>query len=370
MADTALKTRLSKQEEWSYISSNDPATMQQQSTEHILKMSLSSKRVSRFQLGETAKAWIALIPALIFLILFMIYPIINTFIISFIENFRFMKGSGGSFALTNFFSALNNARLPAAQKPFFSFGNYVRVLQDVEFRDSFVNTILIVLVTVPLTIVVALLIAVALNSIKKLQGFFQTVFFLPYVTNALALGMVFKTIFTDGDAGLFNAFLKLFGIPAQFWLSAYADKWHMFVVITIYAIWNGIAFKILVFMSGLASIDKQYYDAAKIDGASRATILGRVTVPLLSPQILYITITSFIGAFKSYTQIISLFGNGAYDFGGADAKQWETVVGYIYKVMQDDTKIGRAGAASFILLIVILLITLVQTIISKKRVHY
>ena len=368
MAETALKTKPSKQEEWSYISSNDPVLMSQQSTEHILKMSLSSKRASKFQLSETAKAWIALIPALIFLILFMIYPIINTFIISFIENFRFMKGSGGSFALSNYFAAISNKRL--AVKPEFSFGNYIRVLTDQEFMTSLGNTALIVIVTVPLTIIVALLIAVALNSIKKLQGFFQTVFFLPYVTNAIALGMVFKIIFTDGDAGLFNAFLKIFGVSAQAWLSDYADKWHMFVVITIYAIWNGIAFKILVFMSGLASIDKQYYDAAKIDGASRATILGRITVPLLSPQILYITITSFIGAFKSYTQIISLFGKGAYNFGGADGKQWETVVGYVYKVMQDDTKIGRAGAASFILLVIILIITLIQSLVSKKRVHY
>ena len=368
MAETALKTKPSKQEEWSYITANDPATMNRQSTEQILKMSLSSKRASKFQLSETAKAWIALIPALIFLILFMIYPIINTFIISFIENFRFMKGSGGSFALSNFFAALSNSRLQS--KPFFSFGNYSRVIVDEEFLTSLGNTALIVIVTVPLTIIVALLIAVALNSIKKLQGFFQTVFFLPYVTNAIALGMVFKIIFTDGDAGLFNALIHLFGINAQSWLSVSASRWNMFFVITVYAIWNGIAFKILVFMSGLASIDKQYYDAAKIDGASRATILMRVTVPLLSPQILYITITSFIGAFKSYTQIISLFGGGAYDFGGTDKKQWETVVGYVYKVMQDDTKIGRAGAASFILLVIILLITLIQSLVSKKRVHY
>ena len=190
MADTALKTKPSKQEEWSYITSNDPAVMRKQSTEQILKMSLSSKRASKFQLGPTAKAWIALIPALIFLILFMIYPIINTFIISFIENFRFMKGSGGSFALSNFFAAINTPRL--AVKPSFSFGNYIRVLQDEEFLTSLGNTALIVIVTVPLTIIVALLIAVALNSLKKLQGCFTTVFFFPYVTNAMESGTCLK----------------------------------------------------------------------------------------------------------------------------------------------------------------------------------
>ena len=344
--------------------------LEAESTAKILKMSLPTKKGHKFQLSESAKAWIALIPAMIFLLAFMLYPIVNTFVMSFIENFRFMRGSGGSFALTNFFAALNNPRLNAANKPKFSFGNYIYVLRDTEFLTSLGNTGLIVIITVPLTIVVALLIAVGINSIKKLQGFFQTVFFLPYVTNSIALGMVFKTIFTDGDAGLFNAFLKLFGIQGGAWLSVYASKWQMFVVIIIYSIWNGIAFKILVFQSGLASIDKQYYDAAKIDGASRATILRRITIPLLSPQILYITITSFIGAFKSYTAIISLFGAGAYNFGGATQKNWETVVGYVYSTMQDDTKVGRAAAASFVLLILILIITLIQNAVSKKRVHY
>ncbi|MCR5079480.1 MAG: sugar ABC transporter permease [Bacilli bacterium] len=354
MVDQASKQRL--------------AELNAESTRQILGMSLSSKRSSKHQLSETGKAWIALIPACIFLLAFMIYPILNTFIMSFIENFRFMKGAGGSFALSNFFAALSNSRL--STKPSFSFQNYIVVLQDADFLTSLGNTALIVIVTVPLTIVVALLIAVAMNSIKPLKGFFQTVFFLPYVTNAIALGMVFKIIFTDGDAGLFNAFLSLFGVSAQSWLSVYADKWQMFVVIIIYSIWNGIAFKILVFMSGLASIDNQYYDAAKIDGANKATILGRITVPLLSPQILYITITSFIGAFKSYTQIISLFGAGAYNFGGSTGKNWMTVVGYIYSTMQDDTMVGRAAAASFVLLVIILIITLLQTVASKRRVHY
>ncbi|MCQ2743011.1 MAG: sugar ABC transporter permease [Bacilli bacterium] len=328
---------------------------------------LGVKKASKIRIGEAGKAWIALIPALIFLLFFMIYPILNTFIMSFMENFTFVKGSGGSFAIANFIAALNN---PRVTNPSLGFGNYVRVLSDEQFLFSLRNTVLIVVVSVPLTIIVGLLIAVCLHSIKPLQGFFQTVFFLPYVTNAIALGMVFKIIFTDGDAGLFNAFLHLFGIEAQQWLSVGAPAWNNFFVIIIYSIWNGIAFKILVFMSGLSSIDKQYYDAAKIDGASRATIFRRITVPLLSPQILYITITSFIGAFKSYTQIISLFGGGAYDFGGTKKDNWITVVGYIYRIMQDSTKNGRAAAASFVLLIIILLITLVQMAVSKKKVVY
>jgi multiple sugar transport system permease protein len=339
--------------------------MNRASTNEILGMSLPVKKAKKFQIGEAGKAWIALIPSLIFLLMFMIYPIINTLLMSFIENFRFMKGSGGSFAINNYIVAKN-----AGRDVMWSFGNYSYVFADKEFQDALGNTAIIVVVSVPLTIIIGLLLAVCLNSIKPLQGFFQTVFFLPYVTNGIALGMVFKIIFTDGEGGMFNNFIGWFGIPAQSWLSVDADKWSMLLVIILYSIWNGIAFKILVFQSGLASIDRQYYDAAKIDGASRATIFRRITVPLLSPQILYITITSFIGAFKAYTQIISLFGAGAYNFGGTTGKNWETVVGYIYVVMQDSTKQGRAAAASFILLIIILFITLIQMWVSKKKVVY
>ena len=339
-----------------------------QHTEELLHKTLSVRKASRIQLPEWAKAWIALIPALFFLIIFMIYPIINTFIISFIVNFKFMAGSQSSFALTNYFAALNNGR--GGVMPFWGFDNYVTVLTSKEFLDSLANTAIIVVVSVPLTILIGLLIAVFLNSIKPLKAFFQTVFFLPYVTNTIALGMVFKIIFSSYPGGMFNQFLALFGMDAQPWLSATANKYMMLVPIIMYAVWNGLAFKILVFESGLASIDNQYYDAAKIDGASRSTIFARITVPLLSPQILYITITSFIGAFKSYTQIISLFGGGAYYFGGPTQKYWETVVGYIYVTMQDATKTGVAAAASFVLLVIILIITLIQMQVSKRRVVY
>lgn len=164
----------------------------------------------------------------------------------------------------------------------------------------------------------------------------------------------------------------MFGAEPQNWLDIFANRWNMFAVIVVYSIWNGIAFKILVFMSGLASIDKQYYDAARIDGSSRATIFRRITVPLLSPQILYITITSFIGACKAYSSIISLFGAGAKNFGGADGNEWITVVGYIVKLIDStaDSAQGRGAAGCVVLLGIILVITGIQYLVSKKKVHY
>ena len=319
---------------------------------------------------EWVKGWIALIPALIFLIVFMIYPILNSFMISFINNFYWVGGSNSSLAIVNFIASFQNTRSSVVQS--FGFGNYIAVFKDPLFWQALGNTGMIVIVEVPLTIIVALILAVCLNAIKPLKGFYQTVFFLPYVTNAIALGMVFNVMFASGAGGLFNTLLGWFGASPVNWLGTGASKWSMFLVIVVYAVWTGLAFKILVFMSGLATIDKQYYDAARIDGASKVSIFARITVPLLSPQILYITVTSFIGAAKAYSQIISLFGAGPINFGGTDGTVWITIVGFIYKYMQstNESALGRAAAGSVILLIIILLLTLVQFAVSKNRVHY
>lgn len=319
-----------------------------------------------FYMPEWLKAIIALLPALFFLVVFMIYPIINALLISLMGNFHWIGNSGSSFAVVNWIASLTSSRGGSTNAIVWSFDNYISVMTDPSFLKSLGNTALIVVVSVPLTIIIALLLAVCINSIKILKGFFQTIFFLPYVTNAIALGMVFNIMFSSG--GPIN---YLLGTEGMNWLMAAqgANRWSMFLVMTLYSIWTGLAFKILIFMSGLATIDKQYYDAAKIDGASKTKIFARITVPLLSPQLLYIMITSFIGAFKAYTQIISLFGGGAYDFGGMDQKEWMSVVGYVYTMMAQN-KTGQAAAASIILLLVILVITLFQNIVSKNRVHY
>ena len=325
---------------------------------------------AKFIMPEWAKGWIALIPALIFLILFMIYPILNTFIMSFVNNFYWVGNSGSSFVITNYLAALQNTR--SSIHVSWGVENYVKVLSDPVFLRALGNTGIIVIVSVPLTIIIGLLLAVCLNAIKPLKGLYQTIFFLPYVTNTIALGMVFNAMFSSNAGSFFNVFLGMFGISPQHWLDISASHWNMFVVIVIYAIWNGLAFKILVFMSGLSAIDKQYYDAARIDGSSKVTIFRRITVPLLSPQILYITITSFIGACKSYSQVIALFGSGAKNFGGVDKSEWITVVGYIVKLIDStgDSATGRGAAGCVVLLAIVLVITAVQFGVSKSRVHY
>ncbi len=302
------------------------------------------------------KAFIALAPAMVVLFLFIFFPIVNTFLLSFMDNFAWWPGAG-LWLFGNTFDA------------FPSLGNYLSVLADPIFLDAVINTAILVVVSVPLTIVVSLLLAVALHNVKFLKGLYQTIFFLPYVTNSIALGMVFNVMFSKYDSGLMNQLLSWFGLTAQNWVGADgATKFNMAVVLVTSSLWNGLAFKVLVFMAGLASIDKQYYDAARIDGSSKARIFSKITVPLLSPQIFYITITSFIGAFKMYTSVISIFGAGPFNFGGSDGNTWITIVGYVYKVMRTDT--GKAAAGSILLLLIILVITGIQFLASKKRIHY
>lgn len=361
----------------------------------VTKATLISKR-RRISLPQWATAWIVLIPALIFLVMFMFYPIINTFFMAFIQDYRMVKGAG-SFALGNFIQALS---VPCQQydplagvcvventMPSFGFNNFVTVLTDPVFPKTILNTLELVVIEVPLTIIIALLIATFLNSIKALRGFFQTIFFLPYVTNTIALGLVFNMLFSSGQGGIINVILNsLFGVDPINWLRPEkvtlgdgtiidaASRFSQGVVIVVYAIWNGLAFKILVFMSGLATIDKQYYDAAKIDGASSFTIWRRITLPLLSPQILYITVTSFIGAFKMYTGVMSVYSSlnrGSFYFGGEKGEEWMPVVGWIYNQLDKNfDKPGIAAAGSLVLLVIILFITLIQFAVSKKRVHY
>lgn len=340
------------------------------------------------------KALIALLPALVFLVIFMIYPIINTTIIAFIKNFTWRDGMG-SFAIGNYIRQLDmhknwdskwfeimyeeqGASATRPLEPIVTFSNFGAVLSDPYFLDALANTAILTIISVPLTIIIALFLAVSLNSIKPLRGFFQTIFFLPYVTNSIALGMVFNTLFSSQTGGIMNQVVMAFGGEPRSWVNYGIDevgtrvvtKWSLGLAIIVQTVWSGLAFKILVFMSGLASIDKQYYDAARIDGANRSTIMRRITVPLLSPQILYITITSFIGAFKAYQSIISIVGKGTdpVDMGGADGTMWLTVVGYVYKFR--DSNLPVASAGSIVLLVIILLITLVQMQVSKKRVHY
>lgn len=354
--------------------------LKNQAVSDINTRKLTSKR-RRVTLPQWATAWLVLLPALIFLSLFMFFPIINTVISAFIQDFMILP-IRRIFSLGQFIKGVYSEDFISDAT--FGINNFIEVLRSPTFIQSIGNTAILTIIEVPLTIFVSLLIATFLNNIKVLKGFYQTIFFLPYVTNTIALGLIFNIAFGKNEGGLVNIVLKnVFGKDPVNFLDAYegntvgalSSKLTEGIVIVTYSLWNGIAFKILVFMAGLATIDSQYYNAAKIDGASNFTIWRRITLPLLSPQILYITITSFIGSFKMYTGVMAVYqgehSGGGYYFGGnlKDPDRWIPVVGWIYKNV-DAVFPGKASAASIVLLCIIMVITAVQFVVSKKRVHY
>nr|MBR4280575.1 sugar ABC transporter permease [Clostridia bacterium] len=306
------------------------------------------------------KAWLYLAPAIVLLLIFTVWPIINTVLMSLQEGYSGLKAANGAT-----FS--------------WGLGNFTKVLEYKKFTTTLYNTIILCVLTVPLSTFLALLIAVALNSIKPLQRSLQTIFFLPYVTNSIAIGMVFAAMFnivgsfygTPNEivvtAGIINNVIEFFGGKHINWINAGSTYWANMAVMVVYIVWNALPFKILVLLGGLQSINKQYYDAAKVDGTSRRRIFSRITVPLLSPMLAYVVITGFIGGFKEYTSIVGIFGEkmGPPD----DAGRLNTMVGFIYDALSTNRQ-GLASAAALILFGIILVVTLINLQVSKKRVHY
>lgn len=226
------------------------------------------------------------------------------------------------------------------------------------------NTLIVTFVTVPISIFLALIIAVGLNSIKPLKKIFQTIFFMPYVTNSIAVGMVFAVIFA-GEGGLWNT---IFGLGAKNWIDLNANRWDAMFALCVYIVWHALPYKILIFLSGLQNIDKQYYDAAKIDATSKWNVFAKITVPLLSPQILYVMITSFIGGFKEYSAVVGLLGKPY--TGSLNEPNMYTVVYFVYDQLAKPTSTALAAATAVILFIFIMIFTVIQMKVSNKRVHY
>ena len=289
-------------------------------------------------------AWLYLLPAILFLGVFMIYPLFDVLIYSFEEGYN------------------------SAAQTFFGVGgyNYAFVLHDPYFLQALKNTFILVLITVPLSTGLALLISVGLASIKRLRHLFQTVYFLPYVTNTLAVGLVFMILFkkTPYTDGLVNLILNLFGAGSVDWIDG--PYWAKMFVLCFYTVWVVMPFKILVLTSALASVDQTYYNAARIDGSTRWRTFSRITLPMISPMLFYLVITGFIGAFKAYSDAVAIFGTNL------NAAEMNTIVGYIYDMLYGDSGgfPSYASAAAIILFAIVLTITVINLLVSRRHVHY
>ena len=305
------------------------------------------------------KAWLYLSPAIVLLLIFTAWPIVNTVRMAFLEGYNSLAVIGGT-------------------KFNFGLGNFAHVIQYQGFITCLTNTILLCVLTVPISTILALVISVCLNAIKPFRRMLQTIFFLPYVTNSIAIGMVFAAMFNmvgnnfgnENElivtAGIINNVIEFFGGEAINWINVGSTKFANMAVMVIYIVWNALPFKILILLGGLQSVNKQYYDAAKVDGTSRLRTFSRITVPLLSPMISYVVITGFIGGFKEYSSIVGVFGEDMGPTG--DARRLNTMVGYIYDSLKSNQ--GAASAAALILFGIIFVVTMLNLYVSKKNTHY
>ena len=292
--------------------------------------------------NKKLKAWLYLLPAFLFLGAFMVYPLIDVLIYSFEEGYN------------------------SASQTFFGVGfyNYEYVLHDPYFLQAVKNTFILVIITVPVSTGLALLISVGLASIKPLRKLYQTVYFLPYVTNTLAVGLVFMILFkkTAYSDGLINLLIGLFGLgPVDFIDGPY---WAKMLVLCIYTVWVVMPFKILILTSALASVKQDYYDAAKVDATPRWRVFTKITLPMIAPTLFYLIITGFIGAFKAYSDAVALFGTNL------NAAEMNTIVGYVYDMLYGDSGgfPSFASAASIILFIIVLTITCINLLIRRRHV--
>lgn len=290
------------------------------------------------------KGWLYLLPAILFLGVFMVYPLIDVFIYSFEEGYNF---ASQTYYGTGFY-------------------NYSYVLHDPYFLQALQNTFILVVITVPLSTGIALLISVGLSSIPKLKELFQTIYFLPYVTNTLAVGLVFMILFkkTPYTDGLANLVISWFGGSSVDFIDG--PYWAKMFVLCFYTIWVVMPFKILILTSALASVNQTYYNAAKVDGTSKWRIFKKITLPMISPTLFYLIITGFIGAFKAYSDAVALFGTDL------NAAEMNTIVGYVYDMLYGSSGgyPSYASAAAILLFAIVLTITCINLLVSRKHVHY
>ena len=286
------------------------------------------------------KGWLYLLPAIVFLGVFMVYPLIDVVVYSFEENYNF---ASQTYTGTGLF-------------------NYSYVLHDPYFAQALKNTFILVIITVPLSTGLALLVSLGLSKIPKLRGLFQTVYFLPYVTNTLAVGLVFMILFkkTPYSDGMINLLIKLFGGEAVDFIGG--PYWAKMLVMCFYTVWIVLPFKILILTSALASVNENYYKAAKVDGTRPTRIFFKITLPMIAPMIFYLVITGFIGAFKAYSDEVALFGTDL------NAAGMNTIVGYIYDMLYGNSGgyPSYASAAAIILFVIVFTITCINLSASKR----
>lgn len=331
-----------------------------------LTVALPSTRGSAFRkrLRNLPVALPFLAPAMTILAVFHFYPVFYAFYIS-LHRWRIRK------------------------QAFIGLENYQSALHDKEFWQAFLNTTWFAIITVPVTMAVALTLAYLLFQKVKFLGFFRTLYFLPYVTSAVAAAAVWSWVFSTRN-GVANELLARIGIGPQRWLQEprglfelVASGLHLpwpgwldgpslaLVAITVTQIWHNLGFQIVIFLVGLGGVSKELYEAARVDGANERQLFFRITLPVISPTIFLIAVISTIDAFKAFTPIyvMSTQANVGGKPGGP-LGMTETTVVYVINQIFGASRYGYGAAVAMFLFAVIMALTLFQTWVSRRWVRY
>ncbi len=290
------------------------------------------KRFQKYSAENQPKAWLFLFPALLIIFVFNIYPLFRSFWMSF---------HSGTLL----------------RPKFAGLENYASVLKDPNFHTAMKNTAFYAFLVVPISLLISMLLAWLVFEKIKHKNFFETIFFIPYVTSTVAIGIVFRYFFNT-NYGIINYFLALFGIAPVNWLNSVSMSVPTLII---FGVWSGLAFNIIILLAGFRNIDSEYYTVADMFGASNWEKFKRITFPQLIPTITFLLTVNFIGAFKVYTQVYALFGGTA-----GIANSASTAVFYIYDKFHIAGRPGIAMAATVILFVLILIFTFIQNYIIKK----
>lgn len=289
-------------------------------------------RKLKYRAENSPQAWLFLLPALLIIAIFNVFPLIQTFKLS------FFKGS------------LNNLI-------FNGFTNYQIVLQDPKFHTALVNTSTYAFIVVPLGLIISMFIAVTIYEKIKYKDFFETIFFIPYLTSIIAVGVVFRYLF-NGDYGFINYILSFLNVGPINFLD---DPNMSLTTLIIFGVWSSLAFNIIILLSGLRNVNESYYKVADMFGATKFEQFRKITLPQLLPIITFLSMVNFISAFKVYAQVYAVFNGKA---GIADSAT--TAVFYIFNKFYVENRYGQGMAAAVILFLLILLFTLIQNYVLKR----
>jgi len=304
---------------------------------NMAKKSAGRKKIPAYKKKEWLWGYLMIAPVIIGLGVFYMYPFVLTFYNSFLKIGSFNRSSWGGLV------------------------NYERLLGDTSMWNTLKNTVRYVIFTVPVTLFLALLIAVLLNAKIRGKSVYRVLYFLPYVTMAAAISMVWKWMF-NGDYGLINHILGIFGIEGQRWLTEPATAPYAIILVSI---WSGLGYNMIILLAGIQGISPTYYEAARIDGAGPVEMFFKITFPLVTPTLFFLMITGLIGAFQIFDSIYMMIGKNT-----VVLENTQSIVMYFYRNAFDLNDKGFASAIAMLLFVLIMIITVIQMALQKKWVNY